>query len=325
MTSRTFPRWLRLLGYAGFFVLSFVVSLYLTFPMAAIKPRVVDALQKAVQASGPAPGRYGTPAEVKVEQVGVFRLSGIELTRLSIRQASSEPEPAPTWELDRARARLQLLPLLLGRTRIGFDVDAYDGTLSGSALLVDNNLAALDAELSALAVGKIPVVLAALGVPLSGTLDGTVELQLGKDPKEAKGQILLKGQGHVLGPGEIKIPGLTGGLTLPAVDLGTLDVQVAVDDGKARVKPAGLKGKDIEVASDLTLTLRSPVSRSTAAGALEFKLAEAFLKANEKFQPILDFTPQLKRAKDKEGGYHFKLAGTLASLRPVPDPKAKVN
>ncbi|MFH1810861.1 MAG: type II secretion system protein GspN [Pseudomonadota bacterium] len=325
MTDRTSPRWLRMLGYAGFFGLCFVISLYLTFPMSAIKPRVVDMLQKAVQQAGPQPGRYGTQAEVQIERVDIYRLTGLELTRLSVRLATTEPDPGPTWEFDRARARLQLLPLILGHQRVGFDVDLYDGNLSGSALVVDQNLAELDAELEGVAVGKVPVVLAALGVPLEGLIGGTVDLKLGKDPKEAKGTIVLQGQGHVLGPGEFKIPGLTGGLTVPAIDLGVLDVQVEVADGKARVKPAGLKGKDVEVASDLTLTLRSPLGRSTAAGALEFRLAEAFLKANEKFQPILDFTPQLKRAKDKDGSYHFKLAGSLASLRPVPDPKAKVN
>ncbi len=325
MAERTPRRWLHMLGYVGFFFVCFMVSAYLTFPMSALKPQILKLLQQGVEQAGPRPGRYGTPSEVRVEKVDLYRLSGIELTRLSLRLASTDPEPNPSWEIDHARVRLQLLPLLLGDQAISFDVDAYGGNLNGDALIIDQRLAELEATAEGFAVGTIPTVIAKVGVPLEGKLGGHATLKLGKTPKEAQGEIVLAGQGHVLGPGEFKIPGLTGGLTVPAIDLGELAVKIEIADGKARVKPAGLDGKDVQIAADMTVNLRSPVGRSTTTGGLELKLAEAFLKANEKFQPILDFTPQLKRAKTKDGAYRFKLSGMLSSIRPTPDPKAKIN
>jgi type II secretion system protein N len=325
MTDKTRPRWLRALSYIGFFLVCFVVSLYLTFPMSALKPKIMAVLQQAVAQAGPQPGRYGVPSEVKVEGLDVYRLSGVALERVSIRLASTDPDPAPTWDIDKARVRLQLLPLIIGKRRIAFDIDAYDGNLSGTALLDDNRLAELAARAEDFALGKIPALTAKLGVPWSGTVGGNADLKIGKTAKEIQGKITLDGQGAVLGPGEIKIPMMSGPLTVPAIDLGKLELVADIADGKAKVKPAQLTGKDLQIAAEMTVTLRDPVARSTTAGALELKPAEAFLKANPKFQPIFDLTPDLKRAKGKDGGYYFKLAGILSSLRPMPDPNARVN
>ncbi|MBN2359581.1 MAG: type II secretion system protein GspN [Deltaproteobacteria bacterium] len=325
MTEKSRPRWLIVLSYALFFVVCFAVSIYLTFPMSALKPKVLALLQQAVANAGPAPGRYGVPSEVKVAGLDVYRLSGVALERLSIRLASTDPDPAPTWEIDRARVRLKLLPLIIGKRRVAFDIDAYEGNLSGSALIDDNRLAELEAEAEDFALGKIPALAAKLGVPWGGTVGGDADLKIGKTAKEIQGKIALTGQGAVLGPGEIKIPFMSGALTVPAIDLGKLEVVADIAEGKAKVKPAQLTGKDLQIAAEMTVTLRDPVSRSTTAGALELKPAESFLKANPKFQPIFDLTPDLKRAKGKDGGYYFKLAGILSSIRPVADPNARVN
>lgn len=340
MPEKTPRRWLTYLGYAAFFGLCLLVSAYLTFPMQAIKPRVVQLLEEAVQHMGPAPGRYGVPAEVQVDKLRMHRLSGIEIERLSVRLASADPDPAPTWDIDRARVRLHLLPLLLGRWVIGFDVDAYDGSIVGEALLVnrrgdgdgesdkrgsaDKRLAQIEAEADGLQLGKIQALVGLVGVPVSGEAAATVDLKLGKSPKEHVGTIAVRGQGLSLGPGERTIPGF-GALSLPTIDMGQLVIDADVADGKAKVKPAKLDGKDLKAAANLNVTLRQPVGRSTTTGALEFKMDEAFLAANTKFQPIFDMLPQLKRAKSEQGAYRFKLSGMLGSLRPQPDRNAKVS
>lgn len=311
--------------YASFFLTCFCVSLYLTFPMQALKPRAEKMILQQLEASGKRPGRHGTPAQVSIGEMDLYHLSGVSMRQLSIRTASTDPDPNPTWEIDVANVRLKLLPLVMGSLVLGFDVSAYKGNIQGAVSLVNKKPAEIDATLKGLQLGQIPAVLQTVGVPFVGSLDGAVNLTLGKSPKETKGSIKLNGEGYVLGPGEFSIPGLTGGLSIPEVRLGTLDIQGQIVDGKAKFKPAQLVGKDLQLRADVTLTLRSRFGRSMTSGGFVLKLDEAFLQANEKFKPILDFTPQLKRAKTKDGAYAYKLSGLLERLRPSPDAKFKIN
>lgn len=311
--------------YSSFFFGCFIVSAYLTFPMHKLKPRVEEILLKQLQQSGPRPGRHGTSASLSIDDMQLYHLSGLQFRHLRLRSASSDPDPNPDWNIDVARVRLHLLPLLMGSRVLGFDVDAYGGNVSGKITLVNNKPGEIDAQISDVNMGKIPVILQNLGVPFSGHLNGDVNLALGKTAKEAKGRIKLSGQGYTLGPGEFKIPGLTGGLTIPQVRMGKLDIQVNVADGKAKVLPAEIVGKDLQLHAKLNINLRAQLRRSIAKGGFVLKLEDEFLKANDKFQPILDFTPQLKRAKTKTGAYAYKINGMLSRMRPRPDSKFKIN
>ncbi len=311
--------------YSAFFMTCFVVSAYLTFPMHKLKPRVEAMLLKQLQQSGPRPGRFGTPARLSIGDMQLYHLSGLELRHLSLRTASTDPDPNPDWNIDAARVRLELLPLLTGSKVLGFDVDAYDGNVSGKLTLVKQKPGAIEAELRGINMGKIPPIVQALGVPFAGQLNGDIDLKLGKTPKEAKGKIQFNGKGYNLGPGEIKIPGLSGGLTVPLVRMGKLDIKVNIADGKAKVWPAQLVGQDLQLRAKLNVNLRTQLNRSIAKGGFVLKLDEQFLKSNDKFQPILDFTPQLKRAKTKDGAYAYKINGMLSRLRPRPDSKFKVD
>src|SRR5690606_31222584 len=90
------------------------------------------------------------------------------------------------------------------------------------------DVAALHLELDGVDLSRAPPVVEKAGVPVTGVLSGSVDLELGEDAaKEASGDIDLKLATVTLGPGELKIPipGLTGGLTLPLIDMGDLEVK----------------------------------------------------------------------------------------------------
>jgi len=328
MPEKKRPRWLRYLGYVAFFLIAFVFSLYLTFPMSALKPRVLGMLEQAVQQAGPRPGRYGTPAEVKVDKISLYRFSGIELSRLSVRLASNEPDPKPTWDFDRARVRLQLLPLLLGRRWVSFDFDAYGGNVSGEALLIEQRLAELEVAADGVQVGEIPHFAAALGAPMQAELGLDAALKLGKTPKEAVGEIAIRGENAQVGPGTLKlpVPPLSLNCNLAGViDLGKLDIAIKVAEGKAETDRAQLVGKDVDIRADMALNLRKGISTSKVSGALELKFAEELLSREKEVKSAIELAElRIKRGKDKDGTYHFKLGGSLSRLVPTPDPKAKV-
>jgi type II secretion system protein N len=328
------PSWMRVAGYPGWFSVCFFFFLYATFPLDMVKGPVVagfeDALGKGKQ------GRYGVDPEVKIDKLDVWRMTGVKLKRVSMRLGSTDPDPGPVIDLDAMGARVGFMSLLLNDPTVHFSAELYGGELSGSVSLKGDKQAedaffghtrallkgkaqevsALYLKIDGVDLSRAPPVLEKVGVPITGVLGGKVDLDLGEDPaKEGKGVIDLKLAGVTLGPGELKIPlpGLTGGLTLPLIHMGDLEVKAPIEEGKAKFEKLGTDGKDFKLGLDLDLNLGSAMKLSRLTGDGSFQISEQFLEENSKFKTILDFAAPMKRARDDQGRYHFNLRGTLGS------------
>ena len=317
--------WVTVLGYPAFFLACFVASLYLSFPMQVLRGRILEEMTRQLNAQR-SPGPYGKPGKITADGVDLWRLSGVKFTNLVITPVTTNPDPGIPYEVDRLHVRLELLPLVTKQYVFHFDADAYGGNVNGRVTLGPGmkEVKALVGRARGVEWGKIAVVREKLKVPAEGTIGGDIDVTLGKDVKDMAGSVQVRGEGLAIGPGELVIPTF-GSLTLPHVDLGKLDGDIKVAEGKTSGPPIALNGKDIQGQLELPLFLRNQVDNSTVNnGVLVFRLAEEFLKANPKFQPVFDFTPQLKNAKDDEGSYRFRLRGTLGNISPRPDKAAKV-
>jgi type II secretion system protein N len=311
--------------YPVFFLTCFLVSLYLTFPMDVIKPRILDEMNRALNARK-SPGAYGKPGRITLEDVNLYRFSGVDLRNVTIWDVTTDPDPASPIQLDRLQVRVGIFALLRKQLAVSFNIQAYDGTISGEAVVAGEGyreFRSLHAQADGVAWGKIAVIHDKLKVPCDGTLGGDVELNAGKDIKDASGIIHLKGEGLGIGPGELSIPSF-GTLTLPKVDLGKLAGEIKIADGKSAGPPVTLTGNDIQGQADLPATLRIPFDNTMVAGAFQFKLSEPFLKANPRYATVFDLTPAMKSSKDEEGVFHFRVKGPLARLDVKPDRTARV-
>jgi type II secretion system protein N len=314
-----------LVGYPAFFLACFGLSLYLTFPMEVLRGRILEEMTRQLNAQK-SPGPYGKPGKVTAEGVDLWRFSGVRFTNLVVHPVTTNPDPAIPYEVDRLHVRLALLPLVTRQYVFAFDADAYGGNVAGRVTFAPGfrEVKALTGRARGIQWGKIAVVRERLKVPAEGTIGGDMEVTLGKDVKDMAGNVRVRGEGLSIGPGELVVPTF-GSLTLPHVDLGKLDGDIKVLDGKTSGPPIVLNGKDLQGQLELPLFLRNQIDNSTINnGVLVFRLAEDFLKANPKFQPVFDFTPQLKSARDDEGSYRFRLRGTLGNISPRPDKTAKV-
>lgn len=313
-------------GYPAFFLFCFFTSLYLTFPMDVVKPRIVEEATRQLNARK-SPGPYGKPGRILINDVALWRVSGVELRGVTIFDVTTDPDPASPIELDRVQVRVGILGLLRKTLNITFNLEAYDGTATGNVVLAGEGfkeLKLVKAEAEGIAWGKIAVIKDKLKVPTAGHLGGDVDLTMGKDIKEAKGVIHLRGEGLGLGPGEVNVPAF-GALTLPKVDLGKLTGEITIADGKTAGPPITLTGVDVQAAADVPTQLKMPLDNSVLNGMFQFKLSEPFLKSNPKYATVFDLTPQLKNAKDEDGVFHFRLKGVLARPDVRPDRSAKVN
>ena len=265
------------------------------------------------QARGTA--KIGVGQELALDDVALWRLSGVDLKGLTVWDVTTDPDPASPVVLDHVQVRVGILALLRKTLAVTFHVEAYEGTLAGEALLGGEGFRefrGIKATAEGFAWGNVAAIRDKLKVPCGGTLGGDVDFNAGKDiVKDGSGVIHLKGDGLFIGPGELAVPSF-GTLTLPRVDLGKLAGEIKIDDGKTSGPPITLTGNDIQGAADLPTQLRMPFDNSMVTGMFQFRLSEPFLKANPRYATVFDLTPQMKSAKDDEGTFHFRAKGPVA-------------
>jgi type II secretion system protein N len=323
------PKPLRIVGYVAWFLSCLVFFFYATFPISAIKGTIEAEMEKSLGKGKQ--GRYGVDPDVQIGDLELWRLSGAKAEQVTIQLGSKDPDPGPSFFLDEVAVRVGIFSFLLGDPTVSFDIEAYNGDISGSATVdlkpsttgkskrkPPPQLKALDVEIDDVDVARIPAVVGKVGVPMTGKLVGKVQLDLGPKPeKQAEGEIDLAVKGVQLGPGEltIPVPGLSGGLSVPLIDMGDIVLKMNVDKGKAESEKVGITGKDFSADIETKLTFNRRMAVSGIRGDGWFQISDAFLDKNGKFKTILEIAQPLKKAKDDEGRYQFRLAGTLSSPR----------
>lgn len=325
--------WLRYVLYASWFSFCFLTFTYLTFPLGLLRPAIVSAAEK--QLGKGAQGRYGVDPRVEIGAMSLSGGLGVKFERVQVQLGSTDPDPGPVIDLDSLSLRVGLLSTLLGTPKVEYGAKLYRGELSGDVELgagkgyekkwlgglrsliagKPGNLTSVSFEVEDVDLGQAPPVVAKVGVPVSGVLGGSVDLELGESPdKEGAGAIDLAVRGVNLGPGELKIPvpGLTGGLTLPLIDLGDLQAKVNFEKGKGKTEKLAMSGRDVNADVSLEIDLNRKLTMSRVSGSGGFQIADAFLDQNAKFKTILDFAAPLKAARGEDGKYAFHLRGTLS-------------
>lgn len=319
---------LQIVLYTVWFVFVFVVSVYLSLPLDQVRPKVVDFVEVQLlgRDSPVKVGRHGTNPEFKLGKLKPWRLSGVEASRVHVQLASRNADPGMAFDLDEVRARAGILSLLTDELEVSFDVDLYEGNASGTVLLDKEAvmsgkagagaLRAIDAEITGVKLDQFGPLLAKLGVPVTGSIDGVIDLHLGTEPnKEGEGTVDLTVSRVTLGPGEMKVYGpIT--TEIPLIDVGELVVNLPFKEGKATSKKFDLEGRDGNANADLELTLSKRLDSSRMDMTGSFLISEKFLKDNPKFQGALGFLPGVDKAKDKDGRIHFLMAGSVSNPRP---------
>ena len=328
-----FPTWMRLSLYSAWFSLCFSVSLYFSISssVGTLRAPVEQALEQALGKGKQ--GRYGVDPDVSIGGMSLWRLSGIEMRRVSMQLGSTDPDPGPVIEIDVMRARLSLFQALLGNPTLEWEAELYQGSvdgrieLRGTKAFEEKIYGTLRAVLSGKSDGVMELAINIEGVdlskalfvqqktqvPVTGKVAGRAQLYLGNKPaEEAEGQIDFAISGIQMGPGElaVPVPGLSGGLTLPLVDFGDFNLKIPVEKGVAKTEKLALQGRDVQASFDGTMKMASPLARAKIEGDGSFLITKKFLEENGKFKALLDFAGPLKRVQEDDGKYPFHLKGT---------------
>ncbi|MBI1947584.1 MAG: type II secretion system protein GspN [Deltaproteobacteria bacterium] len=305
-------------GYVAWFAAAFVVGVYLTFPLDEAKGAIVGLLE--TQLGKGKQGQHGVDPVVKLGRLSLSGF-GVAAEHVSIQLPSRNPDPGPTIDVDELAIGVRPWSLLSEAKTVVVDADLYGGSLS-AVVSADAKGAVHDADIEVddIDLAKIPLVLERVGIPLAGKVELDVDLDLGDSPeKDGEGSVRLTVKDASVGPGNIKALSALGGFEIPVVDLGKLEVDIPVKQGKGTIAGAKLDGKDVqlELFGDLFVKGKLQQSRIDIDGFL--LPTPAFLEREKKFQSLLELGEKmggmsgvsLPRAKDDEGRYYFSLKGSV--------------
>lgn len=301
-----------------FFFTIFLVALYWTFPARTLKRYVASQLEHAL--SSEHEGRWTHPPEVSIGDFALWRLSGVEMKNVMIRMGSLDENFGAKWDFEDLRIRLGLFSSLLGNPKVEFAADLYDGSAKGAVTVTKTNqVSDFWIEMNNIDLKKFSGFEEGNGLPLSGALTLEAEFALGKNPaQDGEGTLIFAFNKLAIGPGKLNLPmpGFSGGLSVPHVNLGEFLGDLELNKGKGKTRQLKMTGGDLELDANIAVELSKDIMRSKIDGNGWFKIADKFLKTNPSFKSLIELTPDLKSARESDGKYPFSIKGTFDRPRP---------
>jgi type II secretion system protein N len=228
--------------------------------------------------------------------------------------------------VERATARVQILPLLLGRVQVAVHVEAFGGEVNGSIPV--RGKGDFEVALENVDLGQIGIIRNYLTVPARGIATGELTLSRGENGKLAKstGSLNLVIEDAVLGDGKTKIANL---ITLPAAKLGKVEIAAEAEGGALKISKFGAAGGDLELSAEGQVKLKEKWKSSALDLFLRFKFTDEFRMRDDKTKVIfgepgsripglIDSQPKIKRAKRGDDSYGIHFFGSLKSPKYEP-------
>lgn len=294
--------WKPRLAYGAFFVAAFVLAFRQTFPVQALKERLIlEASARGWQ--------------VDAADVGPAGIVGMEADDVVL-----EDRAGTKIALDQVAVSFRLLPLLVGRKSIAFDVRLWDGRVEGTAD-VGAGSRRIEATVKGLDLARAAPLRQALRLELLGVVSGSADVTMTDGPAaKPTGRVELAVADAGVNGGQLPLPGMSSGLTIPKVGLGALAMHVVLADGKGTFDRLEAHDGDAELRSDALYFVPQPkLASSPLYGKIGVRISDAFLgrPGNSTFKGLLDLA--LQGARGKDGFYQLQLYGSLGSpqARPV--------
>ena len=315
-------------GYVAFYLFSLAIFAYLTFPYNRLGDRIVHEFNSSQ--TGPKPMR------LKLGDVSSYWLNGVEAEDITFTSPGEpdeqgKPGKPKVMKIDAAHASVSLLRLLFGTLKISFGADAFGGELSGATSNADEGRQ-LEVELEDLDLGKAPLFGDIVGLPLSGKLNGTIDLLLPEEKlSKADGKINLKVTDLAAGDGKAKIRDT---IALPRLDAGELTLDAEAKTGTLKITNLSANGPDLKLESDGTLRLRDAFDTSMLSLNVSFKFQERYTNKSDitkslfgsgTMPGLFDLDPKMKQAKRTDGSYGWRASGVLARLNFSPAPASSAS
>jgi len=162
-----------------------------------------------------------------------------------------------------------------------------------------------------------------LPLPITGTLDLTIELSSSTGSfADADGSMTVGASSVVLGSADAQID--VGGMPMSVdpIAIAKIDCKVEVEGGTASFKAFETQSTDFDAEIRGDVTFSDPLSRSRLDLYLMFKFLDGYAAKSQKAGMLIssldDFSRELKRAHRDDGFYGFRYRGVFGSARLSP-------
>ncbi len=322
--KQRFEKWAPRIGYPLFYIFCLVLFATITFPYEILKDKIVTSFNASQK---PGPGQQ----ELHIDELTSHFITGVKMKGVRLLSLpSAAGKPPVELKIDEAKARISILPLLIGHQNISFHLDAFNGEVDGTYEEHGKDKH-VSVELSAVDLKQVEPIAAALWLPVEGKLSGTIDLLMpeGKASK-GSGTVKLEGTDVSVADGVAKIEAGMFPLTPPKVGLGTLSFEAEAKEGILRVTKFSASGKDVDLSGDGRVQMREMATESICDLNVKFKIADSFRAKNEMAKSLFgppgstagaafEMVPKVKQAKTPDGYYAFHVRGQLG--RPDFDPR----
>jgi type II secretion system protein N len=325
MTPRV-KKWLTWIGYPFAYICLLGFFARLTFPFERLRDRIVGEFNT----------KQGPSSRLRIADMSGYWLTGVEASKIELTEApKSKPgQPIPadakakTMTIDAAHVSVSLMRLLFGTTAVSFGADAFGGKLDGK-VTTSSSEQTYDFDLEQLNVGQVPFLDELVGLPMKGTLQGTLEVALAdKNWAKGEGKVEFAIAGLRVGDGKAKV---LNAIALPEINVGNVNLNASVTSGRLKIEKLAAKGSDLDLGVDGGMRLRDPLGTSLLDLSLKFKFSDKYRNKNETTRALLgapgstspglfELTPQVQRSKRPDGYYGWHIGGTLD--HPTFDPSA---
>lgn len=302
---------LKYLGYSFFSLVTFLLFVYITFPMGAIQNRLDAEIAKATDGK----------VTLKAKKLSLAGISGLRLTDINIFIEGENGAPATRLTMDEFEAKIHLFGTigraiskkkdgLLG-TLAGVDVKLKQG--DGSAFITiseEEGFTAVLANIEQMRAERILPAFVKLPFPVRSMISAKLEANLKKQwYSNGQGKCTISLRNTSIGEGTVSTP--LGPFELPIIDLGTISADLKLEKGALKIENWKQAGNDL-AASDISgkITLQKRFDASALDLRFSFKPSDNFLEKNGKFNSMLQLAG-LK--KDNKENYTFSLAGRVSS------------
>ena len=283
--------WRKRAAYGAFFALAFLFALQRTFPVDAVRERLT--LEAAAQGW-----------QIRMNDISPSGFGGVRM-----REVTLESRDGTRIPLDEARASLGLWSLLMGRRSLAFDLRLFHGRLKG---VVEEGrrtqrLALRGEDLDLAVAGPVKQ---ALGLDVSGIARADVDITLDpKDQQKTAGHVDLSVQQAGIA-GQVAVPGMSGGLTIPQTSLGTVTARATVRAGKAEFDKLEVRGGDVEATGEsLYFVVQPRLEFAPVFGRAQLKVTDAFWRKAPALRPLAE--AGLASARRPDGSWQFQVYGSL--------------
>ncbi len=285
-----------------------------------------EAARKEAEAAAAAAPKAPAPTADAKPGDPAAALANAKKRAKKAKTAAAEPRPkvpAPPAPVLLNVLRLGVSPwapwaLATGAFEGRFEAELLDGSIEADVARGDEAVR-VAARWSGLDLTRVSVLREALPLPLAGTMEGEIDLEIPADdngkPKLTAilGHIDLKLGGAELGPG--RVPAKLGAFQFfdaPKTRLGDVGGRLAFDPGRRRatLENFSFSGKDAEGEITGFIQLASTLKRWGPRLHLRIKLNDDFVKANS--LSALLAARKVKRGMDADGFLGLSMTGMLA-------------